>query len=59
MDIGGLVRKIQGGDNEAFARLYEETRRSVYYTAYSVCRDKYAAETIMQDAFVKFYENIG
>lgn len=59
MDIGGLVRKIQGGDNVAFARLYEETRRSVYYTAYSVCRDKYAAETIMQDAFVKFYENIG
>ena len=59
MDIGGLVRKIQGGDSEAFARLYEETRRSFYYTAYSVCRDKYAAETIMQDAFVKFYENIG
>ena len=59
MDIGGLVRKIQGGDSEAFARLYEETRRSVYYTAYSVCRDKYAAETIMQDAFVKFYENVG
>ena len=59
MDIGGLVRKIQGGDSEAFARLYEETRRSLYYTAYSVCRDKYAAETIMQDAFVKFYENIG
>ena len=59
MDIGGLVRKIQGGDSEAFARLYEETRRSVYYTAYSVCRDKYAAETIMQDTFVKFYENIG
>lgn len=59
MDIGGLVRKIQEGDSEAFARLYEETRRSVYYTAYSVCRDKYAAETIMQDAFVKFYENIG
>lgn len=59
MDIGGLVRKIQGGDSEAFARLYGETRRSVYYTAYSVCRDKYAAETIMQDAFVKFYENIG
>ena len=53
------MRKIQGGDSEAFARLYEETRRSVYYTAYSVCRDKYAAETIMQDAFVKFYENIG
>lgn len=59
MDIGGLVRKIQGGDSEAFAKLYEETRRSVYYTAYSVCRDKYAAETIMQDAFVKFYENLG
>ena len=59
MDISGLVRKIREGDNEAFARLYEETRRSVYYTAYSVCRDKFAAETIMQDAFVKFYENIG
>ena len=59
MDISGLVRKIREGDNEAFAALYEETRRSVYYTAYSVCRDKYAAETVMQDAFVKFYENVG
>ena len=59
MDISGLVRKIREGDNEAFAALYEETRRSVYYTAYSICRDKYAAETIMQDAFVKFYENVG
>ena len=59
MDIGGLVRKIREGDGEAFAALYEETRRSVYYPAYSVCRDKYAAETVMQDTFVKFYENIG
>ena len=59
MDISGLVRKIREGDNEAFAVLYEETRRSVYYTAYSICRDKYAAETVMQDAFVKFYENVG
>ena len=59
MDIRGLVRKIREGDNEAFAALYEETRRSVYYTAYSICRDKYAAETVMQDAFVKFYENVG
>ena len=59
MDISGLVRKIREGDNEAFAALYEETRRSVYYTAYSICRDKYAAETVMQDAFVKFYENVG
>ena len=59
MDISGVVRKIREGDNEAFAALYEETRRSVYYTAYSICRDKYAAETVMQDAFVKFYENVG
>lgn len=59
MDIRGLVRKIREGDNEAFAALYEETRKSVYYTAYSICRDKYAAETVMQDAFVKFYENVG
>ena len=59
MDISGLVRKIREGDNEAFSALYEETRRSVYYTAYSICRDKYAAETVMQDAFVKFYENVG
>ena len=53
------MRRIRQGDSDAFAQLYEETRRQVYYTAYSVCRDKFAAETIMQDAFVKFYENIG
>ena len=58
MDIGELVRGIQSGDNDAFARLYELTRRSVYFTAYAVCREKYAAESVMQDTFVKFYENI-
>ena len=52
------MRSIREGDEQAFSRLYELTRRSVYYTAYSVCRDKYAAETVMQDTFVKFYECI-
>lgn len=58
MDINGLVLRIKKGDEAAFEELYECTRRAVYYTAYSVLREKSAAEGIMQDAFVRFYRNI-
>ena len=45
--------RIASGDGEAFLKLYEQTRTSVYAFALSMLRNKEEAEDVMQDAYLK------
>jgi RNA polymerase sigma factor (sigma-70 family) len=47
-----LVAAIRGGDQQAFAELYELTSQEVYRTARAVLRDEDAALDVQQDTFV-------
>lgn len=47
-----LVAAIRGGDQQAFAQLYELTSQEVYRTARAVLRDEDAALDVQQDTFV-------
>lgn len=58
MDVNKLVKRIKQGDERAFDELYERMKKAVYYTAYAVLRDSFAAENVMQDAFVRFYRSL-
>lgn len=58
-EIDSALRQIAAGDNDAFARLYTETRRGVYAFLFSYFRDSADCEDVMQTTYLKIKQNIG
>lgn len=46
------------GDTSAFDEIYYRTRKSVYYVALSILRDKSLAEDVMQTTYMRVLKNI-
>jgi RNA polymerase sigma-70 factor (ECF subfamily) len=53
-----LVRRIQGGDMDAFEALFYKYQSAIYRTAMAITHDAGAAEEVLQDCFYKTYLNI-
>jgi len=53
MTLDKLMRRLIDGDSSVFEQIYEQTRKSVYYTALSVLRDKQLAEDVMQTTYLR------
>ncbi len=51
-----LVRRMQGGDLDAFEEFFNRFKRPVYATALAITRDPFLAEEVLQDCFVKAYK---
>jgi len=54
-----LVEKAGAGDAEAFGRLFVKYRQRVFAVAWRLLRDEDAALDVVQDAFVRAYEQLG
>lgn len=61
MDLSdnALVRRAREGDYEAFEVLFERHRQLVYRFAYQMIPRRDDAEDIVQEAFVRAYQNLG
>lgn len=51
-----LLKSLKEGDSRAFGQLYEKYFHSLYYKAFSIVRDKYIAEDLVQECFADFYQ---
>lgn len=58
MALDKLIKKFINGDASAFDEIYNRTRKSVYYVALSILRDKALAEDVMQTAYMRVLKNI-
>jgi RNA polymerase sigma-70 factor (ECF subfamily) len=54
-DDGGLIRRAQAGDAEAFGRLVERYMRRAYYSALSLVGSREDALDLSQEAFVRAF----
>ena len=52
-----LLERIQDGNGQAFAALVERHTDRFYRLAYRYLQSKEAAEDVVQDAFLKLWEN--
>lgn len=52
-----LIEKISVGDTDAFRELYENTSKSVYGFALSILKNTHDAEDVLQETFLKIYQN--
>lgn len=53
----GLISQIALGDTEALRELYEKTSSVVYGFALSILKNQHDAQDVMQELYVKVYEN--
>lgn len=53
-----LVLAFQGGDGEAFGELYRRRCSAVQRTAYLIVGNRSDSENVMQDTFVKVWQNL-
>ena len=53
-----LVRRVQRGDEEAFATLFQLHRKRVYSVCLSMTRDASEAEDLTQEAFLQVFRNV-
>ena len=53
-----IVRKAMSGDADAFQSLYEKTYRSNLYIARKYMKDDAAADDVLQDAYIKIWNNL-
>lgn len=54
-----LIRRAQGGDEEAFAQLVAEHRRAVYRAAYAALGSAADADDAAQETFVAVHRTLG
>lgn len=54
-DLASLMRRVQDGDQGAFATLYDHLAPAVYGAALRVVRDPALAQDITQEAFVELW----
>ena len=55
--IDNCLKRIQSGNKDALAELYNETKSSVYAYALSILKNKALAEEVLQDLKVKLSKN--
>ena len=57
MSIDEALQQIAAGDSSALEEVYRRTRRTVYYIALSVLRERMLAEDVMQSTYLKVLSN--
>jgi RNA polymerase sigma-70 factor, ECF subfamily len=50
-----LVERVQADDLDAFEEFFNTYKRPIYATALAITRDRFVAEEVLQDCFVKAY----
>jgi RNA polymerase sigma-70 factor (family 1) len=50
-----LLNRLRENDTQAFENIYKKYWRNLYLTAYSMLKDKQAAEDIIQDLFIQLW----
>lgn len=53
-----IITKLKQNDEDAFANIYNEFHRLLYYIAFSITQNKAIAEEVVQDSFIKMMSNI-
>lgn len=53
--LENYIARIAGGDREALALFYEQTRSAVYGFALSILRDPHDAEDVLHDAYLQVW----
>lgn len=54
--LAELIEQVKHHEESAFMKLYTQTHQKVYLLAYSVTRERYLAEDVVQEVYIKVWE---
>ncbi len=52
-ELDNLMALVQGGDETAFAELYEQTKKGLYSFLYAFVKDRMSAEDLLQETYIR------
>ncbi len=55
--LDNYLKEIANGNKDSLALLYEKTKDAVYGYSLSILKSKSLAEDVLQDTYIKIYEN--
>lgn len=55
--LDNYLKEIANGNKDSLALLYEETKDAIYGYSLSILKNKSLAEDVLQDTYIKIYEN--
>ena len=50
-----LINRLRENDTQAFEKIYKKYWKNLYFTAFSILKDKQSAEDIIQDLFIQLW----
>lgn len=53
-----FVKRLKSGDETAFKEIYNNTYRQIFFVILPITRDKFLAEDIIQDTYLKFLQKL-
>lgn len=56
-ELDNLMAEVQNGDEIAFVKLYEQTKKGLYSFLYSYVKDAMTAEDLMQETYIRVRKN--
>lgn len=57
MTLDKLLKRLSNGEEEAFEEIYTQTRKTVYYIALSIVKERSLAEDVMQNVYLSVLKN--
>ena len=57
-DFDNKIKEFLSGDDQAFDFIYEETKKSVYYSIYTIIKSPQIIEDLMQDTYLQAIKNL-
>ena len=57
-ELTKAIRDFQSGNEAAFAEIYRQTKKYVYYTIYKSLQDASLTEDIMQETYLEVYRSL-
>ena len=56
--LSKIVRQVKDGNNDMFAKLYEESYRYLHTCAIHIVKNEETAQDVLQDAYTEIFKNI-
>ena len=58
MELDEILSQLKKGDYSHFQEFYNQTSKSLFFTALMILKDEHLANDIVQESYVKMFQNI-
>jgi RNA polymerase sigma factor (sigma-70 family) len=58
-ELDQLIAQVKQGDMNSLSQIYQQMRKSIYYTALTISSDPHLSQDVLQETIVRIWEKAG